>query len=267
MTRRKSKDTLDRAVGFFKELSNKTITRSDLQKMAKEHGVRNGLDRFILQRGWAKKSYGKPTGSNYTISTFKFIDLSEINPIHVRMVLDDHNKYLLECKRKRNREAIRRGKQVEEETTTLKNVVKETEEQKFNWNADTTKMFAKIYSGNWKALPPRFIKENYDGLKMDDKVSRFIKDFTTPDNKEITITLTETYTRTVTRTIEVPGGLETDEYLHHEDNSPLTEFEGMPRITGTQFADVSDLELIEKDIQWSDNNKDEAGKIFKNKKQ
>ena len=102
---------------------------------------------------------------------------------------------------------------------------------------------------------------------MDDKVSRFIKDFTTPDNKEITITLTETYTRTVTRTIEVPGGLETDEYLHHEDNSPLTEFEGMPRITGTQFADVSDLELIEKDIQWSDNNKDEAGKIFKNKKQ
>ena len=128
-------------------------------------------------------------------------------------------------------------------------------------------MFAKIYSGNWKALPPRFIKENYDGLKMDDKVSRFIKDFTTPDNKEITITLTETYTRTVTRTIEVPGGLETDEYLYHEDNSALTEFEGMPRITGTQFADVSDLELIEKDIQWSDNNRDEAGKIFKNKNQ
>ncbi len=240
---------MERAVGFFKELSKQTITRTDMQKLAKEHGVRNGLEPFILQRGWAKKSYGKPNGRKYTVSLLKFIDLTDINPIHVRMVLDDHNKYLCECKQRRKANKKKEG-------VTASIVSPNTE---FEWNAETTKMFAKIYSGNWNSLPMRFRKKNYDGLRIDDKVNQFIKDFIMPEKKQVTITLTETYTRTIRKTIEVPGNVETDKYL--EDNSALTEFEDVPRIPNTPFADISQFKLSESEIQWSDNDRDEAGRI------
>ena len=131
----KKTGALDRAVRFFNELSNKTLTRTEMKKLAKEFGVRNGLEKFALERGWCKKIAGlrNPNQMGPTPATIEFSDLSQISPLHIRLLLDDANAYMMECKYKRNQE---------KQTTKAVNVVATAE---FEWTAETTKMFAKVY--------------------------------------------------------------------------------------------------------------------------
>lgn len=238
----KKTGALDRAVRFFNELSNKTLTRAEMTKLAKEFGVRNGLEKFALERGWCKKKAGlrKPNQKGITPATIKFSDLSQISPLHVRLLLDDANAYIMECKAKRNQE---------KKTAEASAVVVTAE---FEWTEETTKMFAKVYSGNFKSLPSRFNYKTYHGLSMDEKAKQFMVDFVRPETQQVTVSVVETYTRTLSRTVEVPGGVDIQEYLI--ENEELSNFEEMPKLEGTPFTDTTTLTKTSEEYRYDDEN-------------
>ncbi len=134
MTQRKT-GALDRAVRFINELSSRTLTRTEMTRLAKEFGVRNGLERFALERKWCKALPGvqEPNKKGRVSGRLKFIDLSNISPLHVRLLLDDANAYVMRSITKEKKTA-----ETSDEVVTAE----------FEWTAETTKMFAKVYSGN-----------------------------------------------------------------------------------------------------------------------
>ena len=234
----KKTGALDRAVRFFNELSNKTLTRTEMKNLAKEFGVRNGLEKFALERGWCKKIAGlrKPNQMGITPATIKFSDLSQISPLHIRLLLDDANAYMMECKAKRNQE---------KRTAEASAVVVAAE---FEWTADTTKMFAKIYSGNFRSLPSRFNHKTYQGLSMDEKVKQFMSDFVRPETQQVTVSVVETYTRTLSRNVEVPGDADIQDYLIM--NPHLSDFDAMPTLEGTPFTDTTTLTKASEEFRY-----------------
>jgi len=238
----KKTGALDRAVRFFNELSNKTLTRTEMKNLAKEFGVRNGLEKFALERGWCKKIAGlrEPNQMGPTPATIEFSDLSQLSPLHIRLLLDDANAYMMECKAKRNQE---------KQTTKAVNVVATAE---FEWTAETTKMFAKVYSGNFRSLPSRFNYKTYHGLSMDEKVKQFMSDFVRPETQQVTVSVVETYTRTLSRTIEVPGDVDIQDYLAM--NPHLSDFEEMPKLEGTPFTDTTTLTKASEEFRYENEN-------------
>lgn len=238
MTQRKT-GSLDRAVKFFNELSNKTLTRTEMTKLAKEFGVRNGLERFALERKWCKELPGvqNPNQRGRVAGRLKFIDLSNISPLHIRLLLDDANAYVMHSisKKKKTAKAV--------------NVVATAE---FEWTAETTKMFAKVYSGNFRSLPSRFKYKTYHGMSMDEKVKQFMVDFVRPETQQVKVSVVETYTRTLSKTIEVPGDADIQDYLI--ENEELSNFEDMPKLEGTPFTDTTTLTKTSEEFRYEDEN-------------
>jgi len=226
----KKTGALDRAVRFFNELSSRTLTRTEMAKLAKEIGVRNGLERFALERKWCKALPGiqSPNQKGRASGRLKFIDLSNISPLHIRLLLDDANAYVMQ--------SISKREKVEKKTAETSDVVVTAE---FEWTAETTKMFAKVYSGNFRSLPSRFNYKTYHGLSMDEKVKQFMSDFVLPETKQVTVSFVETYTRTHTETIDIPVDV-VDIKTYLIDKSTHT-FKKMPTLEGTPFTDTSEL--------------------------
>jgi len=238
----KREGALDRAVRFFNELSKKTLTRTEVKDLAKEFGVRNGLDRFAIDRKWCrvlpvkKNPHKRGRGS----AVLEFRDLSEISPLHVRLLLEDANAYVKESVKRKAE------KKVQAEET---NEVADTSE--FKWTSETTKLFAKVYSGNFRTLPSRFEYKTYHGLSMDEKVKQFMIDFVRPETQQVTVSVVETFTRKQSRTIEIPGDVNIKEYL--ATNLSVYDFQqDMPTLEGTPFADTSELKLSNSNYTYED---------------
>jgi len=68
--------------------------------------------------------------------------------------------------------------------------------------------------------------------------------------QQVTVSVVETYTRTLSRTIEVPGGVDIQDYLI--ENEELSNFEEMPKLEGTPFTDTSELKLLESEHRYED---------------
>lgn len=238
MTQRKT-GALDRAVRFFNELSNKTLTRTEMTKLAKEFGVRNGLEKFALERKWCKALPGvqEPNKKGRVSGRLKFIDLSNISPLHIRLLLDDANAYVMR--------SITKEKKTAENSDAVVTA-------EFEWTEETTKMFAKVYSGNFKSLPSRFNHKTYLGMSMDEKAKQFMHDFVRPETQQVTVSVVETYTRTLSRKIEVPGDADIQDYLAM--NPHLSDFDAMPTLEGKPFTDTTTLTKASEEFRYEDEN-------------
>ena len=232
--------SLERAVKFFDTLSKKSLTRAELKNIAKECGVRNGLEMFALTRGWCTevKMIKDPSRPGRAPSRFDFKDRHFVSPLHIRLMLDEANSYIMECKQKREAKS---KKILGDENVFLSSSEEKTPiaTAEFEWTAETTKMFAMVYAGNFKSLPSRFNYANYHGLSMDEKVKQFMVDFVRPDTKQVTVSFVETYTRTHTETIDIPVDV-VDIKTYLIDTSTHT-FKKMPTLEGTPFTDTSEL--------------------------
>lgn len=246
------KGVLERAVKFFDNISSKSLTRAELKIIAKEHGVRNGLEMFALTRGWCteRKTNKDPHKVGRTPSRFDFKDLHFVSPLHIRLLLDDANSYIMECKEKRENRKEFEALEIMFPSPPEEKTLVATEE--FEWTAETTKMFAKVYAGNFKSLPSRFNYKAYHGKPMDEKVKQFMVDFVRPETQQVTISVDEIYTRTQSRTIEIPGDVNVEDYL--EMNPHLSDFDAMPTLEGTPFTDTSELKLTSKEFRHKKEN-------------
>jgi hypothetical protein len=246
------KGALERAVKFFETVSKKSLTRAELKTIAKENRVRNGLEMFALTRGWCTeiKMTKDPSRPGKTPSRFDFKDLHFVSPLHVRLLLDDANAYIMECKQKReNRKEFEALQTLFSPASEEKTPVATAE---FVWTSESTKMFAMVYASNFKSLPSRFNYKTYHGLSMDEKVEQFMVDFIRPETQQVTVSVVETYTRTQSRTIEVPGDADIQDYLAM--NSHLSDFEEMPKLEGTPFTDTSELTKTSEEFRYENEN-------------
>tara|TARA_R110000824_G_scaffold2998_6_gene13780 strand:+ start:1620 stop:2393 length:774 start_codon:yes stop_codon:yes gene_type:complete len=246
------KGALERAVKFFDTVSKKSLTRAELKTIAKENRVRNGLEMFALTRGWCTeiKMTKDPHKVGRTPSRFEFKDLHFVSPLHIRLLLDDANAYIMECKEKReNRREFEALQTLFPPASEEKTPVATAE---FVWTSESTKMFAMVYASNFKSLPSRFNYKTYHGLSMDEKVNQFMHDFVRPETQQVTISVDEIYTRTQSRTFAIPGDVNVEDYL--EMNPHLSDFDAMPTLEGTPFTDTSELKLTSKEFRHKKEN-------------
>ncbi len=257
MPRGDREGALKRATNFFKEVSGRTLPSSEIRELQRNMNVRQGLERFSLSRGWAKRWNAKQDGR--TIKVYKFVDLSRVSPIHVREVMNEMNDYNSELARKRKEKKAEVGQtqlvvECDFENVTTATCCDDAEcqcSEEFVWTDKATKVFALIYSGNFKSLPSKFSRSNYVGLKMDEKVERFKRDYSSPETKTVTITRVEKFTRTQSVSIEVPGHVEdVQEFLNENESLYGSDLKDMPTLDGTPFTDTTGLMQISSEYTY-----------------
>ncbi len=87
---------------------------------------------------------------------------------------------------------------------------------------------------------------------MDEKAKQFMVDFVRPETQQVTVSVVETYTRTLSRTIEVPGDVDIQDHLAM--NPHLSDFDAMPTLEGTPFADTTTLTKASEEFRYEDEN-------------